>query len=155
MESIPDWIAKSRSSPAHGRRRRASTVTDGSSIVLVQYADRSLASCGDTIFFTAWILNNSEETLGDVSLKHCFLTDAVSGRLPYATAPVSDDLRIPALSPGESTKFGFTYVVTYTDVVDGDKIVSAMQVRARSNSGSHRDVCDATVRFKFGLAEIR
>ena len=127
----------------------ATSVADRSSIALVQYADRSLASCGDTIFFTAWILNNSEETLADVSLMHGFLTDAVSGKLSYATVPVSEDLRIPSLSPGKSAKFGFTYVVTYTDVAEGGKIVSAMQVRARSNSGNHRDECDATVRFKF------
>jgi len=154
MESIPDWIARSRSSLGHGRRRMAPSVTDRSSIALVQYADRSLASYGDTIFFTAWILNNSEETLADVSLMHCFLTDAVPAKLSYATVPVSEDLRIPSLSPGESTKFGFTYVVTYTDVIDGEKIVSAMQVRARSNSGIHRDECDATVRFEFRIAEI-
>lgn len=123
------------------------SATDGSSIALVQYADRSLASCGDTIFFTAWILNNSEETLADASLTHYFLTNAVSEDLSYTTTPVSEDLRIPSLSPGESMKFGFTYTVTYTDVADGGKIVSAMQVRARSNSGIHRDECGATVRF--------
>lgn len=149
MESIPDWIARTRSSLARGRRRKAASVTDNSSIALVQYADRSLASCGDTIFFTAWILNNSEETFSEISLTHCFLTTADSEDLAYTTPPASEELRVPSLAPGESTRFGFTYLVTYLDVIDGGKIVSAMQVRARSNSGLHRDDCDATVRFEF------
>lgn len=132
----------------------ATSVTDGPSIALVQYADRSVASCGDTIFFTAWILNDSKETLIDVSLILCFLTNAVSEKLSYSTGPSSEDLRIPSLAPGESAKLGFTYVVTYTDVAYGGEIVSAMQVRARSNSGIHRDECDAIVRCKSRIAEI-
>lgn len=132
----------------------ATSVTDGSSIALVHYADRSLASCGDTIFFTAWILNDSKETLTDVSLILCSLTNAASEKLSYSTGPGSEDLRIPSLAPGESTKFGFAYVVTYADVACGGEIVSAMQVRARSNSGIHRDECDAIVRCTSRIAEI-
>lgn len=154
MESIPDWIARLRSPRAHGRRRRANSVTDGPSIALVQYADRSLASCGDTIYFTAWILNDSEETLTDVCLILCFLTNAVSEKLSYSAGPSSEDLYIPSLAPGESTKFGFTYVVTPADLTHGGEIVSAMQVRARSNSGIHRDECDAIVRCESRIAEV-
>lgn len=121
--------------------------TEGPSIALVHYADRSLASCGDTIFFTAWILNDSKETLADVALVPCSLTNAVSEKLSYSTGPSAEDLRIPSLAPGESRKFGFTYMVSYADVAHGGEIVSAMQVRARSNSGTHRDGCDAIVRM--------
>ena len=131
------------------------SATNGSSIALVQYADRSLASCGDTISFTAWILNDSEETLTDVSLILCFLTNAVSEKLSYSAGPSSEDLSIPSLAPGESAKFGFTYVVTYADLAHAGEIVSAMQVRARSNSGIHHDACDAIVRCTSAISEIR
>jgi hypothetical protein len=132
----------------------ATSVTDGSSIALVHYADRSLASCGDTIFFTAWILNDSKETLTDVSISLCSLTNGASEKVSYSTGPNSEDLCVPSLAPGESMKFGFTYVVTQADVAYGGEIISAMQVRARSNSGIHRDECDAIVRCKSQIPEI-
>lgn len=125
----------------------ASSGAEGPSIALVHYADRSLAWYGDTIAFTAWILNDSEETLADVSLIRCSLTNSVAEKLSYGTGPSSEELRIPSLAPGESAKFGFTYVVSYADMACGGEIVSVMQVRARSNSGIHSDECDAVVRM--------
>jgi hypothetical protein len=61
----------------------ATSGPEGPSIALVHYADRSFASVGDTISFTAWILNDSTETLTDVSLIPCSLRNSVAGRLSY------------------------------------------------------------------------
>jgi hypothetical protein len=145
MERIRSWIAGRGLSNLGGKRRRSNDGADKPSIALIHFADRFTATTGETISFTAWILNDSREDLSEISLIRRSFTNANLENLNYDTGPRTQDLARESLAPGESVELHLTYVVREEDVIHRGEIVSAMQVRARSTSGIIWDECDAVV----------
>lgn len=147
MRRIRDWIVRSRRSSVRARRRGAAHSGAEPFIALIHFADRPSAVAGETVSFLAWILNDSSETLTDVALVRRSFTNAHLQTLSYSTEPDIYELNIASLPPGESADFSFTYVVSAQDIAYGGEIVSAMQVRATSTSGTLWDECDAIVQM--------
>lgn len=149
MERIRNWIAQRAGSSANGKRSKSHGVGEPS-IALIHFADRFTAAVGETISYTAWILNDSREYLTGVSLIRRSFTNANLENLAYDNAPEGPGTIADSLAPGESTELHLSYVVREEDVVHGGEIVSAMQVKASSASGSVWDECDAIVHLSPG-----
>ncbi|WP_242703481.1 hypothetical protein [Arthrobacter sp. D5-1] len=112
---------------------------------LVYGADRPVAIPGDTVIFTAWIINRSASHLRDVTLVPRSFTNEGMEVLRYTSEPVERDLRIRLLAPGESVMRSFTYLVTDADHIHGGSLVSAMQVHASCRGQVVFDENDAIV----------
>ncbi|WP_423183911.1 DUF7507 domain-containing protein [Arthrobacter sp. NyZ413] len=147
MERIREWIVQRGLSQVSGKRSRSQNAAAKPSIALIHFADRFTATTGETIAFTAWMLNDSRETLTGVSLIERSFTNANLENLSYDTGPHSEELRRGSLEPGESAELHFSYVVREEDVIHRGEIVNALQVRAVSSAGVIWDECDATVQL--------
>lgn len=147
MRSIHDWVLRSRLS-SRGGRHKMNVACDSSAIALVHFADKYSARAGETVRFTAWILNDSKGAINEVFLIQRSFTNAKREKLTYTTAPSPHDLRIPHMDPGESRQLEFTYVVRQTDIAPGGQIVSALEVRATSSCGVHWDGCYTSVHVR-------
>ena len=117
-------------------------------IVLVYGADKSAAAPGETIIFTAWIINDSKVLLRNVSLIPRSFTNEGMESLDYSSEPHDWDLDIGTLSSGESAMLSFSYVVSASDHRHGGELVSAMGVAGLSRGRVIRDEHDAIVALK-------
>ncbi|GAA3319922.1 hypothetical protein [Arthrobacter ramosus] len=117
-------------------------------IVLVYGADKSAAGPGETIIFTAWIINDSKVLLRNVCLIPGSFTNEGMESLDYTSKPHDWDLDIGTLSSGESAMLSFSYVVSASDHRHGGELVSAMGVAGMSRGRVIRDEHDAIVALK-------
>lgn len=147
MRSVHEWVVQSRLQWRSGRHKACAGL-GSAAIALVHFADKYSARAGDSVSFTAWILNDSDEPVKGVQLIQRSLTNGNSETLAYTTEPSKWDLYIPHLAPGESTQLRFTYVVQHSDVIHGGEIISAMEVRATSSNGPLADECEAVVHVR-------
>ena len=121
---------------------------DVGNIVLVCGADKSVAAPGETIIFTAWIINDSKVLLRNVCLIPRSFTNEGMESLDYTSKPHDGDLDIGTLSPGESAMLSFSYVVSASDHRHGGELISAMGVTGMSRGRVIRDEHDAIVALK-------
>ncbi|MGO4859298.1 hypothetical protein [Arthrobacter sp. 2MCAF14] len=117
-------------------------------IVLVYGADKSAAAPGETIIFTAWIINDSKVQLRNVRLIPRSFTNEGMENLDYTSKPHDGDLHIGTLSAGESAMLNFSYVVSASDHWHGGELVSAMGVTCMSRGRAIRDEHDAIVALR-------
>lgn len=115
-------------------------------ITLVHVADMFEASPSQRITFTTWVMNDTHDTLSEVSLVPRSFTNAGLEDLSYAMEPPAPERRLETLPPGETASWTFTYLVTEQDLSHGGELVSAMGVQARNpTAGTLWDECDAEV----------
>ena len=114
-------------------------------VALVYGADRTWAIPGETVIFTAWIVNDSASYLRDVKLIPRSFTNEGMEVLRYTAEPLQRDLEINVLAPGQSVMRTFSYLVTDSDHLHGGSLVSAMQVRATCRGQLISDEHDALV----------
>lgn len=100
------------------------------SVTLIHGADKSTAVPGETVTFTAWIMNESTCHLRNIRLIPRSFTNEAMEPLLYTSSPERRHLSIGSLAPGEGVMRSFSYRVTEADHVHGGSLVSAMQVRA-------------------------
>ncbi|MGP9502749.1 hypothetical protein ACT3TS_11115 [Specibacter sp. AOP5-B1-6] len=113
-------------------------------VALVYLADRTEAAVGETVRFTAWLLNATDETLTDISLLPRSLTNGRLDHLAYATTPTAAELSGRTLGPRQCLSFTLTYKPTSTDALDDGLIISALQAELSSpRYGRMRSECDA------------
>ncbi|MGM7776363.1 hypothetical protein ACSVHC_10160 [Arthrobacter sp. KNU-44] len=117
-------------------------------IVLVYGADKSAAAPGETITFSAWIINDSKVQLRNVCLIPRSFTNEGMESLDYTSRPQDGDLHIGTLSAGESAILSFSYLVSASDHLHGGEIISAMGVTGMSRGRAIRDEHDAIVALK-------
>ena len=99
-------------------------------ITLVHGADKPTAVPGETVIFTAWIMNESTCHLRNIRLIPRSFTNEAMETLAYTSSPDRRHLSVGSLAPGEGVMRSFSYRVTEADHVHGGSLVSAMQVRA-------------------------
>lgn len=121
---------------------------DVGNIVLVYGADKVVAAPGETIIFTAWILNDSKVRLRNVRLIPRSFTNEGMESLDYTSRPLDNDLHIGTLSVGETATLKFSYVVSASDQRHGGELVSAMGVTGIARGRAIRDEHDAIVALK-------
>ncbi len=102
----------------------------GKCITLVHGADKPTAVPGETVIFTAWIMNESTCHLRNIRLIPRSFTNEAMETLAYTSSPDRRHLSVGSLAPGEGVMRSFSYRVTEADHVHGGSLVSAMQVRA-------------------------
>jgi hypothetical protein len=115
-------------------------------ITLVHTADTVEASPGQRVTFTAWVMNDTEEPLSEISLIPRSFTNAGMENLSYATQPPAPARCLAKLPPGKTARWTFTYLVTEWDLSHGGELLSAMGVQARNPAAATLwDECDAEV----------
>lgn len=117
-------------------------------VVLVYVADKSVATRGDTVTFTAWIVNDSGGRLHNVRLVPRSFTNEALESLEYTSQPPEADLHVGTLSAGDSAMLSFSYVVSAADQQYGGELISAMEVTGMSRGRIIRDEHDAFVALK-------
>ncbi len=117
-------------------------------IVRVYGADKSVAATGETIIFSAWIINDSTGQLRNVYLIPRSFTNGGMESLDYTSRPLDKDLHIGKLCAGESTMLSFSYVVSASDHRHEGELISAMGVTAMSRGRVIRDEHDAIMALK-------
>lgn len=123
-------------------------------ITLVHSADLLEASPGQTVTFTAWVMNDTNETLSEISLIQRSFTNAGMETLHYLTEPTPSARCHRSLMAGETTSWTFTYEVTEKDLSHGGDLVSAMGIQATSPASVNLwDECDAAVFLRPRQAE--
>jgi hypothetical protein len=128
----------------HPRGLRRRPVMTG--ITLVHTADSLQAVPGQTVTFTAWVMNDTKEPLHKIYLVPRSFTNAGLEMLDYAMQPSKAECFLGELLSGEASTRTFTYRVTENDVGQGGQLVSAMGVRASTLKGQELwDECDAEV----------
>ena len=123
---------RSAATPAAPARRYGcpSLVGRSKSVTLIHGADKSTALAGETVIFTAWIMNDSTCHLRNIRLIPRSFTNEAMESLAYTSSPNRHHLSVGSLAPGEGVMRSFSYRVTEADHVHGGSLVSAMQVRA-------------------------
>jgi hypothetical protein len=114
-------------------------------VVLIYVADKPAATRGETIIFTAWIVNDSRGRLRNVRLVPRSFTNEAMENLEYTSKPPDADLHIGTLAAGESAMLSFSYVVSAADHLYGGELISAMEVTGISRGRTIRDEHDAFV----------
>ncbi|MDQ0030707.1 hypothetical protein J2S89_002541 [Arthrobacter bambusae] len=104
-----------------------------------------MATRGETIVFTAWIVNDSGCRLHNVRLVPRSFTNEAMESLEYTSKPPEADLHVGTLSAGESAMLSFSYVVSAADHRYGGDLISAMEVTSMSRGRIIRDEHDAFV----------
>ncbi|MCZ9882115.1 hypothetical protein NFJ07_09985 [Arthrobacter sp. B2a2-09] len=107
-----------------------------------------MAAPGETIVFTAWIINDSKVQLRDVCLIPRSFTNEGMESLEYTSRPHDGELHIGTLTAGESAMLSFSYLVSASDHWHGGELVSAMGVTGMSRGRAIRDEHDAIVALK-------
>lgn len=120
-----------------------------SGIDLVYTVDRSTAGVGETLTFTAWILNSRDERLSDVGLSLRSLTNSQLVPLQYTTQPTSAEITQRVIEPYRCLTASFTYVIDREDVTHAGVLISSLQASLISPShGILHSECDAIVGMK-------
>ncbi|MGJ0386298.1 hypothetical protein [Paenarthrobacter nicotinovorans] len=126
----------------HGNRP---LVAQAKCITLIHGADKCTAVPGETVIFTAWIMNDSTCHLRNIRLIPRSFTNEAMEPLVYTSSPDRRHLSVGSLAPGEGVMRSFSYRVTESDHVHGGSLVSAMQVRAWCRGQEVVDEHDAIV----------
>ncbi|MGO4431724.1 hypothetical protein AB4Y88_00040 [Paenarthrobacter sp. RAF9] len=116
-----------------------------SGLKLIYGADQRSARAGQTLFFTAWVVNETKRSIHNIELVSGSFTNEALTDLQYIGSPTADELRIGRLGPGQSTQRSWAYTVTPSDVVHGGEILSCMSVHGTSWLRALRDEHDAFV----------
>ena len=115
-------------------------------IVLIYSADRSRAGVGETLTFTAWVLNSRNEKLTDVCLTLRSLTNSRLVPLHYATQPPTAAMTHRDIAPFRSLTWTFTYAIDSEDVTHPGVLISSIQAGLVSpTQGKLHGECDAIV----------
>lgn len=115
-------------------------------INMTYVADKHTADVGETITFTAWILNSTSEKLTEVNLNLRSFTNSRLDSLQYTTQPEPSEITDRVLPPRRSLSLNFTYVVEAGDVQHAGLLISALQANLLSPSqGRLHSECDAWV----------
>lgn len=101
---------------------------------LVHLADRDDVRVGETITFTAWLLNSSDEVLTDICLGPRPRADGSLDGLDYVAAPAAAELSGRTLAPGRSLNFTMKYVAKPADAEAGGLLVSGLRLELSSPS---------------------
>lgn len=118
-------------------------------IELIYTVDRSRAGVGETLTFTAWILNSRNEQLTDVCLTLRSLTNSWVTPLQYTTQPPAAAMIHRHITPFESLAWTFTYIIDSEDVTHAGALISSIQASLVSPSqGLLHGECDAIVAMK-------
>lgn len=113
-------------------------------INLVYLVDRPTAHAGETLTFTAWILNSTAETLTNVCLLPRSLTNGDLDGLAYTEIPTVKELTGRMLGPRQSLCYSMSYKVTDVDAENGGMFTSAVQAELSSHRfGLLVSECDA------------
>lgn len=113
---------------------RAESQRDVPEVALVYLADPAEAAVGETVKFTAWLLNSTDETLTDISLLLRSLTNGRLDHLAYATTPTAAELSGRTLGPRQSLNFTLTYTATAADASGDGPLLSALRTELSSPS---------------------
>lgn len=134
-----------------GRRVEASftsreTSVEAPGISLVHMADRDIATTGDLIVFSAWVLNPTTETLLDISLTVRSFTNSHLDPLQYKSQPSERMLKGRVLGPRQALQYSFSYVLNSRDTEESGELISALCVEATSESlGVLYSECDSII----------
>lgn len=118
-----------------GRFSASSEAPTVPGIDLVYTVDRSTAGVGETLTFTAWVLNSRDERLSDVCLSLRSLTNSQLDSLKYTTQPTSAEITQRVIEPYRCLTASFTYVLDSEDVAHAGVLISSL--RASVVSPSH------------------
>lgn len=118
-------------------------------IELVYSVDRFRAGVGETLTFTAWVLNSRDEALTNVCLILRSLTNSQLVPLQYTTQPTSAATTQRDIEPYTCLTSSFTYVVEPQDVIHPGVLISSLQVSlVCPGQGQLHSECDAIVAMK-------
>ena len=139
--------ARSATTPASPARLYGCRALGGPAkcVVLIHGADRPTALPGETVIFTAWIMNESTCHLRNIRLVPRSFTNEALESLTYTSSPDRRHLSVGSLAPGEGVMRSFSYRVTEADSIHGGSLVSAMQVSAWCRGQEVLDEHDAIV----------
>ncbi len=117
----------------------------GSGLVLMYAADRRLARPGETVVFTAWVINETGRCLKGVRLVPGSLTNEALDVLQFLPLPRPNGQFIGRLGKFETAYRSFSYLVTARDQLNDGELLSGMRVIGRSAFREFHDEHDAVV----------
>ena len=132
--------------PSINVEKRATSITDADD---VSYDDNKYRAVGDKITYTFEVTNNGDVTLSSVTLTEDEFTG--EGDLPEPVFVGSNQESVEGtLKPGETAEYTATYVVTQSDIIQGDiynKVTATGEYSDPDNNGtkSVEDSDDETV----------
>lgn len=139
-EWVVEGIRQLKSTWGHLKRR-----PHGSGLVLMYAADRRLVRPGETVVFTAWIVNETGRRLNDVHLVPGSLTNEALEVLHFQPLSRRDVQPIGHLGRFETAYRSFSYSVTTRDQLHGCELLSSMRVSGRSAFREFHDQQDALI----------
>lgn len=132
-----------------GRFSTSNEVPAVPGIDLIYTVDRSRAGVGETLTFTAWVLNSRNEILTDVCLTPRSLTNSRMVPLQYTNQPPTAAMNHRDIDPFRSLTWTFTYTIDTDDVTHAGALISSIQASLVSPSqGPLHSESDAIVTMK-------
>ncbi|MET3370900.1 UNVERIFIED_CONTAM: hypothetical protein ABIE34_004177 [Jeotgalibacillus campisalis] len=113
--------------------------------MLMYAADRRMVKPGETVVFTAWIINETGRRLTGVQLIPGSLTNEALEVLQFLPLSRRDVQPIGRLGRFETAYRSFSYLVTARDQVHSGELLSSMRVTGRSRFREFHDQQDALI----------
>ncbi|AIY02024.1 hypothetical protein ART_2425 [Arthrobacter sp. PAMC 25486] len=130
--------------PALMNPTRAQSQREVPGIELLYFPDRADVAVGETVTFTAWLLNSRDEALTEISLHLRSLRNDRLDDLAYTAAPTASELSRRTLGPGQSLSFTLVYKATPADAMEGGLLISALRMELFTTThGRLVSDCDA------------
>lgn len=113
-------------------------------IHLLYSVDKPTARVGETLTFTAWIVNSTDESLSEVSLSPRSFTNDHLEYLEYTVQPLPHELGGHTVGPQQTLHLAWSFRVTPPVGLAHGLLISALQARVSSpRFGSLVSECDA------------
>lgn len=118
-------------------------------IHLLYSVDKPTARVGETLTFTAWIVNSTDEALSEVSLSPRSFTNDHLEYLDYTAQPLHHELGGHTVGPQQTLHLTWSFTVTPSDGQAHGLLISALQARVSSpRFGPLISECDAYSRIE-------